>query len=167
MDCRLLCVNEKRYTEVGRLRAWGVDDNGLVHFELDGAVSELSIAADGSVRLRAERGSELPPDPDAAIGRDPWRPAQVGANDDDGLIVVTTVQRGVRVEVGRDPFAVRARDRTGAVFAELGGLAFAFQSRGKIGRLTCSKASRALSEVVTPVPSQAMVALASGAKPAR
>ena len=42
-----------------------------------------------------------------------------------------------------------------------------FQSSGKIGRLTRSKASRPLSEVVTPVPSQVMVALARAAKPAR
>ena len=64
------------------LRSWRVagdparaesDGGTAISLELDGACAELSIAADGSVRLRI--GRETPPTPvERSVERGPWAP---------------------------------------------------------------------------------------------
>jgi alpha-glucosidase len=122
-----------KFTEAAvGLRGWRTEREGIASFELDDAVAEISMAADGSVRLRAARGSGLPEEIDSAIGRDPWQPTRLDARDrPGGGAVIEGGQRAVRVEVDAQPFAMRAIDRAGVV-GELGGVAFSADGSSRI-----------------------------------
>jgi alpha-glucosidase len=94
--------------------------------DLGTGTGELSIAADGSLRVRTAAAAVLPPAPECALERAPWRP--VGAlvrEDDDGVISLRSPHTPLRLEVEREPFVARLVDRSGAVVAELCDLAFA------------------------------------------
>ena len=118
-----------------RLRSWRASDTGGAELDLEGAVAEISVRPDGSTRLRAAAGHSLPPDPGPGIGRDFQPPAASRPHsiDDGGLRIEHEGPEGeVNVSVEADPFALRIRDRGGAILAELGDLAFAADGRAQI-----------------------------------
>jgi alpha-glucosidase len=108
------------------LRRWQTLDDSRFALELDGGVAELSIAADGSLRLRVESGDVLASDPSAAIGREPWTPGAGKADEfGDGGFRLTHQGPGfAAVEVAANPFSVRVLDPHGACSAELCDLEF-------------------------------------------
>jgi alpha-glucosidase len=112
--------------EVGGVRGWRGEAPGEVLLHLEGAVASVAVARDGSVRLRAARGSKLPRDPAPAIGRNPWRaaPAEPYRRDGGGVALSFEGSEGcVEVEIDPAPFAVRIIDRWGRPVATLSGLA--------------------------------------------
>ena len=118
-------MREPRLEPCSRLRSWEAAGSGAVALELDAGVASLAIARDGSVRLRADAGRTLPPDPADAIGRLPWRSssAEPFAREGGGFVLAFDGAEGeVRVEVDADPFGVRVLDRAGAPLARLEGL---------------------------------------------
>jgi len=89
---------------------------------LDGARGELSIAADGCVRLRIGR-DELPALPEAASLRSAWRPVGAGLRESPtGGFALGLPGLHMQVEVEAKPFGLRVVDRRSAAIAELGGL---------------------------------------------
>jgi alpha-glucosidase len=125
-----------------RLCRWEPNRSGEVLLELDGATAAISVAEDGSVRLRAQRGAEeLPPPTDPALARAPWSPAQAPPRprDGGGLRLSHEGPGGaVCVEIVEDPFAVRVLDRAGGVVAALDGLAFASGGGARLAYATRS-----------------------------
>ena len=101
-----------------RLRSWRASDTGGAELDLEGAVAEISVRPDGSTRLRAAAGHSLPPDPGPGIGRDFQPPGASRPHpvDDGGLRINHEGPEGVAdVSVEADPFALRIRDRGGAI----------------------------------------------------
>jgi len=134
----------RRYAAAARLGGWRAAGPGAAQLDLGGALAEIAVAEDGSVRLRAAPGMALPADPSEAVGRLPWRaaPAAFREREDGGLRLDQDGPEGaVRVEVDPAPFALRVRDRRGASLAELGELAFAADGAGRI-RLAVSASER-------------------------
>jgi len=118
------------------LRSWRTTDAGALALDLDGATALVAIDEDGSVRLRARAGAELPPAPEAAIGREPWRPirAEPRRRDDGGVWIAHEGPRGqARVEIEPAPFAVRVLERAGGVVAVLDELGFGDGGGARIG----------------------------------
>jgi alpha-glucosidase len=94
--------------------------------DLGAGTGELSIAADGTLRVRTAAGAVLPPAPECALERAPWRPVgAVTREEDNGAISLVSAHTLLRLEVEREPFVARLVDRSGAVVAELCDLAFA------------------------------------------
>jgi len=114
-------MNEKRQATPAGLRRWQSLDDARFALELDGGVAELSTAADGSLRLRAEAGEVLDPDPAPGIGREPWMPGAVSADEtrDGGLRLVHQGPGFATLEVATKPFSLRVLDRQGGCSAEL------------------------------------------------
>ncbi|HEY5656699.1 MAG TPA: TIM-barrel domain-containing protein [Myxococcota bacterium] len=93
--------------------------------DLLGGTGELSLAADGTLRLRAAAGAVLPLPPESAVERSPWLPvAAVPREGANGSLTLSSSRCPLRLEVEREPFAVRLTDRSGAPLAELCELAF-------------------------------------------
>jgi len=110
------------------LRGWRATDAGALALDLEGATAVVAIAEDGSVRLRARAGAELPPAPEPAIGREPWRPvcAEPRGRDGGGVWITHEGPRGeARVEIEPAPFTIRVLERAGGVVAVLDELGFA------------------------------------------
>jgi alpha-glucosidase len=111
-----------------RLVGWKADDGGRVQLELSddagsGARAEVSIANDGTVRLRAGRSLPLPFE--THLGREPWKttPAVARARDGSGIELAWEGPLGcATVEIEAAPFAVRILDRGGREQASLTGL---------------------------------------------
>jgi alpha-glucosidase len=121
-------VDASRYAAGLPLRSWEAGEPGAAHLAFEGAVAEIAIAEDGSVRLRAAFGASLPPDPGPAVGREPWRPADVrpAAREGGGLRIDCDGPLGsAHVEVEPDPFALRILDRRGELVAEIRDLSLA------------------------------------------
>ena len=121
---------------VTTLRSWRTTDAGALALDLEGATALVAIAEDGSVRLRARAGAELPPAPEAAIGREPWRPvrAELRRRDGGGVSIAHAGPRGqARVEIEPAPFTVRVFERAGSVVAVLDELGFGAGGGARIG----------------------------------
>jgi alpha-glucosidase len=120
-------MDPNRYAAPLVLGGWEeLEGGGGAALVLDGGVAEVSLAADGSVRLRATAGSSLPPDPTPGIGRSPQPAARaIPRLREDGVIELEHQGREgtVRVEIDPKPLAVRVRNRTGQVLAEFSELA--------------------------------------------
>jgi alpha-glucosidase len=114
-------MNEKRQARAVCLQRWQTLDDGRFALELDAGVAELSISADGSLRLRAEAGAVLASDPAPAIGREPWAPGAGKADEteDGGIRLIHPGPGFATLEVSANPFAVRVLDRRGICSAEL------------------------------------------------
>lgn len=135
-DCRLLRVNEQTLAPQAAVIGWKPAGPGAVRIELDrGAVCEVAIARDGSVRLRAVAGAALPADPSEAIGREPWRPSSAepyAGNGGSVLLRFEGPEGQAAVEIGGDPLAIRIRERDGTPVATLSGLALAADGAARI-----------------------------------
>jgi len=95
--------------------------------DLGEAVARVAIARDGALRLRAASGRALPPDLDAALGREPWRAsnAEPFALDGGGMALAFDGPEGaLRVEIAAHPLALRVLERGGRQIARLGELGF-------------------------------------------
>jgi len=124
---------EPEFREEGLL-GFAPGPEGGVSLRLDGGMAAVTIARDGSVRLRAAAGA-LPPDAGEAVGFAPFAPstAEPFALDDGGVGLSFSGPEGAaRVEVDPDPFALRVRDRAGHVLASLSGLGFAPDGRARV-----------------------------------
>jgi len=118
-----------------RVRGWGATGAGELRLELEDANAEVSIAEDGSVRLRACTGEKLERPLDPGIGRAPWQPTRTEPRERDGSLWLAHDGRQgtVQVEIRPDPFALRVRARNGESVAELEDLGFAEQGAARIG----------------------------------
>ncbi|MDH3520917.1 MAG: glycoside hydrolase family 31 protein [Myxococcales bacterium] len=88
--------------------------------ELANGTAELSIASDGTLRLRAAAGAVLPTLPENAVERGPWEPAAANPREAaDGEIAFASSHAALHVRVQREPLAIRWIDRRGARLAEL------------------------------------------------
>jgi alpha-glucosidase len=118
------------------LRGWKPAGAGALRLELGGgAACEVAIARDGAVRLRANAGGSLAPDPSDAVGREPWRPSSAEPYAVDGGSVVMRFEGPegqATLEIGGDPLAFRVRERDGTPVATLSGLGFAPDGRARI-----------------------------------
>jgi alpha-glucosidase len=127
-----------RYAADVGLRGWSAAGPGRALLDLGTATGELSVAEDGSVRLRAASGPGLAPDPAPAVGRLAWQPASARpvAREGGGLRIEHDGPLGaVRLDVAPDPLRLSVLGRRGEVVAELGCLAF---GAGGSGRLALS-----------------------------
>jgi alpha-glucosidase len=128
-------MDPTRYAAQPRLLSWRAGRGGALALALEAAVAEVTIAPDGSTRLRAAPGDALRPDPGPAIGRDPQHPAHAPPHPraGNGVGLGHEGPKGTAyVEIDADPFALRVRDRSGGIVAELRGLAFAPGGRATI-----------------------------------
>jgi alpha-glucosidase len=93
--------------------------------DLGSGTGELSISADGTLRVRAAAGAVLPLPPECGLERARWKPvAAVTRESADDAITLVSTHTPLRLEVKREPFVARLLDRGGAVVAELCDLAF-------------------------------------------
>jgi hypothetical protein len=132
-------MDANRYAADLPLQGWGAGKRGAASLAFEGAVAEIAVAENGSVRLRAAIGASLPPDPGPSVGREPWRPANARPEprEGGGLRVDCDGPLGsAHVEIDPDPFAVRVLDRRGELVAEIRDLSLAPQ-----GSARCSLAS--------------------------
>lgn len=119
--------DRRRFTVLDRVLRFAPAGPGAVDLDLGEAVARVAIARDGSLRLRAASGRELPPDMDGALGREPWRPsnAEPFALDDGGVALAFDGPQGaLRVEIGAHPLALRVFERGGRQIARLAELGF-------------------------------------------
>jgi alpha-glucosidase len=128
----------ERYAPAAKLRSWSEGDEALagpsgLGLALVGGAGEVSLASDGSVRLRAAAGDALPRPVEEAVEREPWQPARCEARErKDGGVALRSASAPVEVEIAADPFALRVLDRRGVPLAELSGLAFDPAGRARI-----------------------------------
>jgi len=122
-------VNEQTFVPETSFLGWKPAGAGALRLEFGrGGVCEVAIARDGAVRLRAEAGGLLPPDPSEAIGREPWRASSAEPYAGDGGRVVLRFEGPegqAFLEIGNDPLVFRVRERDGTPVATLSGLGFA------------------------------------------
>jgi alpha-glucosidase len=120
------------------LRDFRVAESGEVLLDLGSARAALSLAEDGSLRLRACAGAELPEAPDAALGRPPWQPAaaRVEAGVEGLEIASEGAQGALRVELGGSPLRLRIGDAGGRELARLEALGFGAGGGGGIALST-------------------------------
>jgi alpha-glucosidase len=101
--------------------------------DLEGGSAELSIASDGTMRLRAAGGAVLPLPPECAAERAAWRPLAASPRElANGGIALVSTHTSLRVEVERKPFVVRLVDRHGTPVAEICELAFASNGAARV-----------------------------------
>jgi alpha-glucosidase len=127
-------MDAKRHAADLPLQSWGVGEKGTANLAFEGAVAEIAVSEDGSVRLRAAIGAALPPDPGLAVGREPWRPADVRPEprEGGGLRLDCDGPLGsAHVEVEPDPFALRVLDRRGGLVTEIRDLCLAPDGRAR------------------------------------
>jgi len=132
-------MDANRYAADLPLQSWRVGERGVASLAFEGAVAEIAVAEDGSVRLRAAMGTSLPPDPGPSVGREPWRPANARPEPryGGGLRVDFDGPLGsAHVEVDPDPFAVRILDRRGELVADIGDLFLAPQGNARCALAT-------------------------------
>jgi alpha-glucosidase len=129
-------VNEPTFAPETGIHGWQPAGAGAVRLELGrGSVCEVSLARDGSVRLRAAASGKLPPDPSDAIGREAWRASSAEPYvDEDGHVVLRFEgpEGQAIVEIGGAPLAFRVHERDGTPIATLSGLGFAANGRARI-----------------------------------
>lgn len=119
-------------------RGWQPTSAGEIDFAFDGAIARIALGPDGSVRLRAALGDELPPDPHEALGRAAWRSAagELRENDDATLTLWHEGPLGsVRVDIRPDPLTLGIGDRHGEPIAMLGGLHFDARGGARIKQM--------------------------------
>ena len=71
-------------------------ESGELQLRLPSAIARIPVSEDGSVRIRAGAGGELPPDLDAALGRAPWMPsrAELQEREEGGLLLLHSGRLG-------------------------------------------------------------------------
>jgi alpha-glucosidase len=117
----------QRFTVMDRVLRSAPAGPGALDLDLGEAVARVALSRDGSLRLRAASGRSLPPDHDAAIGREPWRPAPAEpfALGRTGVALALDGPEGaLRAEIDLHPFAIRVFERGGRQIARLTQLGF-------------------------------------------
>jgi len=106
---------------LGALASARANTRGGLALGFDGAAGELSVALDGSIRLRIARGRELPSDLGAALGRPAWPLATIDARNESGEIAVSTgsAEGGSHIVLAAQPFSLRVETRDGRELATL------------------------------------------------
>lgn len=114
----------------------------ILALELEGGSGELSIASDGTMRLRAAAAAVLPLPPERAVERAPWKPVAASPRElASGGVALVSSRTALRVEVEREPLAVRLVDRGGTPVVELCELAFSASGAARIA-LACAPDER-------------------------
>jgi alpha-glucosidase len=124
-----------RFTFLDRVLRAEPAGPGELHLDLGEAQARLSLARDASLRLRAASGRDLPPDLDAALGREPWRASNAEAFTLDAgraALAFDGSEGALRVEVEPDPFAVRVFERGGRQIARFTDLGFGAEGAVRI-----------------------------------
>jgi len=135
-----------RFTVLDRVLRFAPAGPGAVDLDLGEAVVRVAVARDGSLRLRAASGRELPPDLDAALGREPWRAsnAEPFPLEDGGAALAFDGPEGaLRVEIAAHPLALRVFERGGRQIARLGELGFGVDGAARVV-LACAEDERFL-----------------------
>jgi alpha-glucosidase len=137
---------DDRFTVLDRVLRFAPAGPGALDLDLGEAVARVAVARDGSLRLRAASGRELPPELDAALGREPWRPsnAEPFALDGGGAALAFDGPEGaLRVEIAAHPLALRVFERGGRQIARLGELGFGVDGAARVV-LACAEDDRFL-----------------------
>lgn len=137
---------DHRFTVLDRVLRFAPAGPGTVDLDLGEAVARVAIARDGSLRLRAASGRALPPDLDAALGREPWRGsnAEPFALEGGGAALAFDGPEGaLRVEIAAHPLALRVLERGGRQIARLGELGFGADGAARVV-LACAEDDRFL-----------------------
>jgi len=104
--------------------------------ELEGGICEVSLSADGTLRLRAAAAAVLPLPTEYAVARAPWRPIAASAREEVfGGIALVGARAPMHIEVDPDPLTIRLVDRTGVSIVALCGLAFGQSGGSRIALL--------------------------------
>ncbi|HEY8493564.1 MAG TPA: TIM-barrel domain-containing protein [Myxococcota bacterium] len=139
--------DDRRFTVLDRVLHVAPAGPGALDLDLGEAVARVALARDGSLRLRAASGRALPPDLDAALGRDPWRPAHAepfALDDGEGVALAFDGPEGaLRVEITTHPLALRVFERGGRQIARLGELGFGVDGATRVV-LACAEDDRFL-----------------------
>lgn len=137
---------DRRFTVLDRVLRFAPAGPGAVDLDLGEAVARVALARDGSLRLRAASGRALPPDLDAALGREPWRAsrAEPFALEGGGAALAFDGPEGaLRVEIAAHPLALRVLERGGRQIARLAELGFGVDGAARVV-LACAEDDRFL-----------------------
>jgi alpha-glucosidase len=116
-----------RFTPMEEVLATRPAGPGTLDVDLGEARVRVALARDGSLRLRAASGPELPPDLEPALGRLPWSAANAQpfrVEPSATALAVDGPEGSLRVEVDERPFGVRVLARGGRQIARLLELGF-------------------------------------------
>lgn len=116
----------------GPLRGFRGTTRKSLELDFERATGEISVATDGSVRVRMAAGGALVPDLGVSLGRATWQLASLDARaDGDGNLIVACggAQDAPLLRVRANPFAVWIENRDGEELAEL----FDFRVRAGVG----------------------------------
>ena len=101
--------------------------------ELDVGIVEVSLSADGTVRIRTAASAVLPLPPEHAVERAPWQPIAAKAREEAfGGIALIGSRASLHVEVEPDPLTIRLVDRAGVSVVALCELAFDPNGKSRI-----------------------------------
>lgn len=125
---------------LGELLRVHEDDEGRLELAFEAGRGELSLALDGTARLRLWQGEAPPMDLDTALGRTPFELAPARWRTESGRPALMYAGRegAARVEIAARPFALRVCDREGGTVAALGD--FAFNEDGGVSATLRSRA---------------------------